>query len=115
MTGNKIMMSKAVETTSLTLQGIDPADENGVECGECQEKELVVLAPGEWLSNLVYCCDNRWRPNHVVTHGHKTQHVFDMDENNSVGITTSENSWNRACHVSSYYSILFGCWTIYPK
>ena len=78
-------------------------------------KELVVLAPGEWLSNLVYCCDNRWCPNHVVTHGHKTQHVFDMDENNSVGITTSENSWNRACHVSSYYSILFGCWTIYPK
>ena len=80
-----------------------------------QIKELVVLTPGEWLSNLVYCCDNRWRPNHVVTHGHKTQHVFDMDENNSVGITTSENSWNRACHVSSYYSILFGCWTIYPK
>ena len=64
---------------------------------------VLTLAPGDGLSHLVYCCDNRWRPNHMVTHGHKTEHVFDMDENNSVGITTSENSWNRACHVSSYY------------
>ena len=51
-------------------------------------KELVVLAPG----GGVYPCDNRWRPNHVSNNGHKTKHVFEMNEKNSVEITTSENS-----------------------
>ena len=41
-----------------------------------------------------------------VIHGPKTRHVFGMYEKMSVEITTSENSWNRACYISAYYSFL---------
>ena len=41
-----------------------------------------------------------------VIHGPKTRHVFGMYEKMSVEITTSENSWNRACYISAYCSFL---------
>ena len=52
-------------------------------------KEPVVLASGKWPFISLYCCGHRWRPNQVVTHDHNTQHVFNMDENNPVELTTS--------------------------